>query len=78
MANFNYSVRVLKAKLQVFLDGLCQGVSRPVAKLFFDLVYGLMRSGSSLVSQIGRALCEDASINVIENVSLEGDKCQVA
>ena len=65
--NFSYANRVLKAELQAFLDGLCKDVRRPVAKLFFDLVYGVMRSGSSLVSMIARSLCQGSSINVAEN-----------
>lgn len=67
MVNFSYAVRVFKDELQSFLDPLVGGVSRPVAKLFFDLVYGVAKSGSSLVSLIGRALGEDTSINVTEN-----------
>ena len=55
--NYSYANKVLKAELQDFLDGLCKDAKRPVAKLFFDLVYGLMRSGSSLVSLIVRASC---------------------
>ena len=55
--NYSYANKVLKAELQDFLDGLCKDAKRPVAKLFFDLVYGLMRSGSSLVSLIVRSSC---------------------
>ena len=70
--NFSYANRVLKAELQTYLDTLCKGAKRPVAKLFFDLVYGVMRSGSSLVSSIGRALCQGSSINVVENRLTQG------
>ena len=65
--NYSYANKVLKAELQDFLEPLCRDVRRPVAKLFFDLVYGVVRSGSTLVSRIGRALCEPSSINVTEN-----------
>lgn len=67
MTNFSYANRVLKGELQALLDALCKGSKRPVSKLFFDLVYGLMRSGSTLVSEIGRALGDGSSINVTEN-----------
>ena len=58
--------------MQRFLDPLVKGVKRPVAKLFFDLVYGVLKSGSTLVSLIGRALGEGASINVTENRLTQG------
>lgn len=67
MVNFSYAVRVFKAELQSFLDPLVEGVSRPVAKLFFDLVYGLIRSGSSLVSLIARSLFQDGPIDTHEH-----------
>ncbi len=65
--NYSYANRVLKAELQDFLDGLCKDAKRPVAKLFFDLVYGLMRSGSSLVSNIARPLCEGGPLDTAEH-----------
>ena len=53
--NFSYANRVLKAKLQRFLDFVSKDAKRPVAKLFLDLVYGVMRSGSTLVSMVARS-----------------------
>ena len=64
--NFSYANRVLKAELQSFLDGLCQNAKRPVAKLFFDLVYGIMRSGSSLVSMVARSISPGKSPKTAE------------
>ena len=66
MVNFSYAVRVFKADLQSFLDPLVEGVSRPVAKLFFDLVYGVMRSGSTLVSMVARSVSPDGKIKTAE------------
>ena len=66
MVNFSYAVRVFKAELQSFLDPLVEGVSRPVAKLFFDLVYGVMRSGSTLVSMVARSVSPDGRIKTSE------------
>lgn len=66
MVNFSYAVRVFKAELQSFLDPLVEGVSRPVAKLFFDLVYGVMRSGSTLVSMVARSVSPDGRIKTAE------------
>jgi len=65
--NYSYANRVLKAELQDFLDGLCRDAKRPVAKLFFDLVYGLMRSGSSPVGNIARSLGEGGPLDTAEH-----------
>ncbi|MBO6285788.1 MAG: hypothetical protein J6O18_05740 [Bacilli bacterium] len=54
--NFSYANRVLKAEPQRFLDLIRKDAKRPVAKLFFDLVYGVMRSGSTLVSMVARSV----------------------
>ena len=64
---FSYANRVLKAELQRFLDLVCKGAKRPAAKLFFDLVYGVMRSGSTLVSMVARSLCEESPIDTAEH-----------
>ena len=66
MVNFSYAVRVFKAELQSFLDPLVEGVSRPVAKLFFDLVYGVLRSGPTLVSMVARSVSPDGRIKTAE------------
>ena len=64
--NFSYANRVLKAELQRFLDLICKDAKRPVAKLFFDLVCGVMRSGSTLVSMVARSLSPDGRIKTAE------------
>ena len=64
--NFSYANRVLKAELQRFLDLICKDAKRPVAKLFFDLVYGVMRSGSALVSNVARSVSPDGRIKTAE------------
>ena len=46
--SFSYANRVLKAELQRFLDLIRENAKRSATKLFFDLVYGAMRSGSTL------------------------------
>ena len=64
--NFSYANRVLKAELQRFLDLVRKDAKRPVAKLFFDLVYGVMRSGSTLVSMVARSVSPDGRIKTAE------------
>lgn len=67
MSNFSYAVKILKAEFCAFMEPLTKGLARPKAKLLYDLVYGILRSGSARVSLIGKALCEQSSINVTEN-----------
>ena len=67
MYNFSYSVRILKEEIQEFLDGICEGIPRPDAKLVFDLVYGILRSGSTKVSMISRALGEARRLDSTEH-----------
>lgn len=57
----------MKAEFCEFMEPLVEGSPRPIAKLFYDLVYGILRSGSAKVSSIGKALGEGRSINVTEN-----------
>lgn len=67
MLNFSYAVKVLKAEFCEFMEPLVEGSPRPLAKLLYDLVYGVLKSGSAKVSSIGKALGEDKSISVTEN-----------
>ena len=44
-----------------------EGLSVPERKFVADCSYGLLKSGSPLVSEQARALCEAASLRVTEN-----------
>ena len=44
----------MKAEFCDFMERLVEGSPRPIAKLFYDLVYGMLRSGSAKLSDIGK------------------------
>lgn len=66
MPNFSYAVKVLKAEFCDFMERLVEGSPRPIAKLFYDLVYGMLRSGSAKLSDIGRQSGE-AKLDTVEH-----------
>ena len=44
-----------------------EGLSVPQRKFVADAVYGLLKSGSPLISEQARALCEGARLAITEN-----------
>ena len=67
MSNFSNSVRDVKADFMLFAsEFVIPSCDRPRAKFIIDMAYGILRSGSSLVSEVARALDEGAGLNTPE------------
>ena len=67
MSYFSNAARDLKRALSEFLEShMFEGLSVPQRKFVADAVYGLLKSGSSLVSCQARALCEEAKLIYVE------------
>lgn len=67
MSRFSNAARDLKRALSGFLEShMFEGLSVPQRKFVADAVYGLLKSGSPLVSEQARALCEDAKLIYVE------------
>ena len=68
MSHFSNAARDLKRALSGFLEGhMFEGLSVPQRKFVADAVYGLLKSGSPLVSCQARALCEGVRLAITEN-----------
>ncbi len=53
MLNFNNLVRDVKKELSHYLvDNICKNVPRSVIKFVYDMVWGILASGSSKISNI--------------------------
>lgn len=67
MINFNNLVRDLKVELSNYLLGnILVNIDRKTTKFVYDMVWGILSSGSSKISKIGRYLFEQ-NIHVTEN-----------
>ena len=67
MIYFNNLVRDVKKELSHYLlDNICKSVPRAKIKFVYDMVWGILASGSSKISNIGRRLFEE-NIKVTEN-----------
>lgn len=66
MLYFNNLVREVKKELSHYLiDNICKDVPRNITKFIYDMVWGILSSGSSKISNIGRRLFEN-NIRVTE------------
>ena len=67
MSYFSNAARDLKRALSEFLEShMFEGLSIPRRKFVADACYGLLKSGSPLVSEQARALCEPAKLITTE------------
>ena len=68
MSNYSNAARDVERALSDFLEKhMFEGLSVPQRKIVADAVYGLLKSGSSLVSEQARSLCEASRLAVTEN-----------
>ena len=68
MSNYSNAARDVKRALSEFLESyMFEGLSVPQRKFVADAIYGLLKSGSPLVSEQARALCEASRLAVTEN-----------
>ena len=67
MSFFSNAARDLKRAISDFLEGyMFEGLSVPRRKFVADATYGLLKSGSPLVSGQARALCEGTKLLYVE------------
>ena len=67
MSNFSNAARCFKLAFSRYLEGwLFRGLSAPERKFAADAMWGLLKSGSPLVSDQSRALCEAAKLITTE------------
>lgn len=67
MLYFNNLVREAKKELSHYLlDNICKDVPRNIIKIIYGMVWGILSSGSSKISNLGRRLFEN-NIRVTEN-----------
>lgn len=63
MNNFTMNSYEMKRDIVNFSKKLSEGVNKSTSKFVMDMVYGLARSGSCLISEISRSLDEDIKLN---------------
>ena len=69
MNNFTTNCYEMKREIANLSKKLSKGVSKPTYKFLTDMLYGLAKNGSCLISEIARALDEDIKvINIIERL----------
>ena len=75
MANFTSNVYTLKRKILTFTNKISRHLSKPEKKFTADIVYGMLASGSCLLTDICDKLHETSQkINVVDRLSRHLDK----
>lgn len=70
MINYNRLAYQLKREIKKFSDKITKGLSRPKYKLVFQMLYGMLESQSTHLSDISRALKEDITLKkTVERLS---------
>lgn len=70
MNNYTKIINQMKEKITNFSKNISKGLSRPDSKFILDMVYGLISSSSSLLSEIARSLNENITLKkAIERLS---------
>lgn len=62
MINYSKLSYLLKREIKKFTDKISRGLSRPKYKLVFQMIYGMLESQSTHLSNISRALKEDITL----------------
>lgn len=62
MDNFSTLNQILERKLQSLIDNLFSTMPKPQRDFYLDMIYGILRSKSLLISDILRELNEDKSL----------------
>lgn len=69
MNNYNTNVNEMKREIANFTKKVMEGTKKSVTKFGMDMIYGIAKSGSTLISEISRSLEEDIKIgNTIERL----------
>ena len=70
MTQYTTSTYKMKREIINFSNKLSEGLSRPERKFYTDMTYGMLASGSSLLTNIAQTLQEDIlKINVVDRLS---------
>ena len=60
----------MKREILNFVEKISAKASRPVKKFLADIAYGMLASGSCLLTKVAQELCEDSrKINVVDRLS---------
>lgn len=63
MNNFTTNTYEVKRDLINFSKKITKGLSKPEEKFIMDMLYGISKSGTTLISEISRSLKEDIKLN---------------
>jgi len=75
MANFTSNTYSLKRKILTFTNKISKRLSKPERKFTADITYGMLASGSCLLTDIVDQLHEDSKkINIVDHLSRHLDK----
>lgn len=70
MSNFTTDVYETKREIMIFANKLTQGLSKPNAKFVKNMIYGISKNQSCLISNIARALDEKIKLaNTVDRLS---------
>ena len=75
MANFTSNTYTLKRKILTFTNKISKHLSKPERKFTADITYGILASGSCLLTDVADQLHEDSKkINIVDRLSRHLDK----
>lgn len=75
MANFTSNTYILKRKILTFTNKISKHISKPEKKFTADITYGLLASGSCLLTDICDQLHEPSKkINIVDRLSRHLEK----
>ena len=75
MANFTSNTYILKRKIITFSNKISKRLSKPDRKFTADITYGMLASGSCLLTDVVDQLHEDSKkINIVDRLSRHLDK----
>lgn len=67
MNNYSNLCKYLKQELVIFLEKILpKNTKRPVKKFVYDMTYGILKTGSTVISDIARKLEKDNNLIHIE------------
>lgn len=75
MTNFTSNTYTLKRKILTFTNKISKRLSKPERKFTADITYGMLASGSCLLTDISDQLHEDSKkINIVDRLSTHLNK----
>ena len=75
MTYFTSNTYILKRKILTFTNKISKHLSKPERKFTADITYGILASGSCLLTDVADQLHEDSKkINIVDRLSRHLDK----